>query len=251
MANRPAEVSTLYCSFCGKSQYDVSKLIAGPTVFICDECVDLCVLILVEESKIGFLELLKSKLPETWGHVSAIDISFLESALGLTKTKPLYTIDGLSLQQDAAFYLGPFVSPFNEIYEDIVKPNVVSLGLKITRADEIFGTRPIMQDIWEAVFQSSVIIADVTGKNPNVLYEVGLSHALGKPTVMLTQNIDDVPFDLRHFRCILYENTPRGGVKLSSDLAATISSLSKVDYSLANRSPPAAPSSKSIPEQNT
>src|ERR1041385_1600978 len=43
--------STLYCSFCGKSQHEVRKLIAGPTVFICDECVELCNDIIREESK--------------------------------------------------------------------------------------------------------------------------------------------------------------------------------------------------------
>ena len=43
--------NTLYCSFCGKSQHEVKKLIAGPTVFICDECVELCMDIIKEESK--------------------------------------------------------------------------------------------------------------------------------------------------------------------------------------------------------
>ena len=43
--------NTLYCSFCGKSQHEVKKLIAGPTVFICDECVELCMDIIREENK--------------------------------------------------------------------------------------------------------------------------------------------------------------------------------------------------------
>ena len=43
--------NTLYCSFCGKSQHEVRKLIAGPTVFICDECVELCMDIIREEAK--------------------------------------------------------------------------------------------------------------------------------------------------------------------------------------------------------
>src|SRR5438105_15865595 len=43
--------NTLYCSFCGKSQHEVRKLIAGPTVFICDECVELCMDIIREENK--------------------------------------------------------------------------------------------------------------------------------------------------------------------------------------------------------
>ncbi|MBY0519317.1 MAG: ATP-dependent Clp protease ATP-binding subunit ClpX, partial [Sphingomonas sp.] len=47
----PQEKNTLYCSFCGKSQHEVRKLIAGPTVFICDECVELCMDIIREENK--------------------------------------------------------------------------------------------------------------------------------------------------------------------------------------------------------
>ena len=45
--------NTLYCSFCGKSQHEVKKLIAGPTVFICDECVELCMDIIKEENKLS------------------------------------------------------------------------------------------------------------------------------------------------------------------------------------------------------
>ena len=45
--------NTLYCSFCGKSQHEVRKLIAGPTVFICDECVELCMDIIREETRLA------------------------------------------------------------------------------------------------------------------------------------------------------------------------------------------------------
>ena len=48
--------NTLYCSFCGKSQHEVRKLIAGPTVFICDECVELCMDIIREESKSSLIK---------------------------------------------------------------------------------------------------------------------------------------------------------------------------------------------------
>ena len=48
--------NTLYCSFCGKSQHEVRKLIAGPTVFICDECVELCMDIIKEENKSNFVK---------------------------------------------------------------------------------------------------------------------------------------------------------------------------------------------------
>ena len=58
--------NTLFCSFCGKSQHEVRKLIAGPTVFICDECVELCMDIIREENKVapspktGHVETLKN-----------------------------------------------------------------------------------------------------------------------------------------------------------------------------------------------
>src|SRR6188508_445353 len=48
--------NTLYCSFCGKSQHEVRKLIAGPTVFICDECVELCMDIIREENKTSMVK---------------------------------------------------------------------------------------------------------------------------------------------------------------------------------------------------
>ena len=58
MANNSGNDSknTLYCSFCGKSQHEVRKLIAGPTVFICDECVELCMDIIREETKASGLK---------------------------------------------------------------------------------------------------------------------------------------------------------------------------------------------------
>jgi len=54
------------------------------------------------------------------------------------------------------------------------------------------------------------VIADCTGRNPNVFYEIGLAHASGKPVILITQNSDDVPFDIRHLRYIQYDYTPRG-----------------------------------------
>jgi len=50
------------------------------------------------------------------------------------------------------------------------------------------------------------VIADMTGRNPNVFYEVGYAHALGKTTILLTNNSDDIPFDLKHYPHIIYNN---------------------------------------------
>jgi hypothetical protein len=79
-----------------------------------------------------------------------------------------------------------------------------------------------MQDIWNAIAASKIIIADCTGKNPNVFYEIGIAHTLGRPVILITQNPEDVPFDVRHFRYIRYELTPRGMKAFEKTLEATL-----------------------------
>ncbi|MCH8135750.1 MAG: hypothetical protein IIB77_07210 [Proteobacteria bacterium] len=77
------------------------------------------------------------------------------------------------------------------------------------RADQIFRSTPIIQDIWELINKSVILIADVTERNPNVFYEVGLSHALPKQLIIISQKKEDVPIDIQHIRWIKYTNTKR------------------------------------------
>jgi chaperonin GroEL len=109
-----------------------------------------------------------------------------------------------NIDPNLAFVLIPFKAPFDDYYEDIIRPAAKAIGLATLKADEIYGTGPIIQDIWKQIWAATVVIADVTGKNPNVNYELGICHTLGVPTVIITQSMDDVPFDYRHRRCIPY-----------------------------------------------
>lgn len=70
--------------------------------------------------------------------------------------------------------------------------------------------------------RARIVIADLTGKNPNVFYEVGVAHTVGENVILITQRIEDVPFDLRHLRHIQYEYTPRGMIVFEQRLKATI-----------------------------
>jgi hypothetical protein len=67
-----------------------------------------------------------------------------------------------------------------------------------------------------------LIVADCTDRNPNVFYEIGLAHTIGKPTILLTQKSEDVPFDLRHLRYIEYQLTPRGMKEFEAKFKETI-----------------------------
>lgn len=123
------------------------------------------------------------------------------------------------------FVLMPFREPFDGYYTHIIKKAVKDAGLDALRGDEVYGTRSIIRDVWEQIWRARVVIADVTDRNPNVNYELGLCHSLGVPTILITQNIDDVPFDYRHRRCIPYNTAEATWVeKLSVALKNTIES---------------------------
>jgi chaperonin GroEL len=99
----------------------------------------------------------------------------------------------------------PFKEPHLEYFAGIIQPAARDAGLTAVKADDIYGTAPIIQDVWNQIWKARAVIADVTDRNPNVNYELGICHALGVPTVLITQNLADVPFDYRHIRCIVYD----------------------------------------------
>jgi len=120
----------------------------------------------------------------------------------------------------------PFAGALGTYYELILKPAIEQTGLRAVRADaEIFGTGKIIDQIWRGINEAQVLVAELTTKNANVFYELGLAHALRKPVVLLSSNEDDVPFDLRHIRVILYDQAdPFWGQKLIDKIADNITS---------------------------
>jgi hypothetical protein len=122
------------------------------------------------------------------------------------------------------FVVQPFAVPFGSYYESVFKPAIEQAGLIPVRADDdIFATGKIMDQVWRGIRAASVLVAELTSKNPNVFYELGLSHALEKPVVLVSSNEEDVPFDLRHIRTIFYDQTdPFWGQKLINKLADNI-----------------------------
>jgi hypothetical protein len=127
---------------------------------------------------------------------------------------------------ESCFVMQPYVGALGGYYDSIYKPAIEQAGLQPIRADaEIFGTGKIMDQIWRGIRAAKVLIAELTTKNPNVFYELGLAHALEKPVVLVSSNQEDVPFDLRHIRVILYDQTdPFWGQKLIDKLADNLRS---------------------------
>ena len=103
-----------------------------------------------------------------------------------------------------AFVLMPFDDDFVPVYTGLIKHSLEPIGFVVQRADDIDSQRNILQDILDKISNSDLVVADLTGLNPNVFYELGLAHAFRKPVILLTQVIEDVPFDLKSYRIIQY-----------------------------------------------
>jgi hypothetical protein len=120
----------------------------------------------------------------------------------------------------------PFDPSFNAVYAALQR-TAESAGLRCRRADDIWENPAVIQDVVSLIDRSHVIICDCTGRNPNVFYEIGIAHTLGREVILITQAAADIPFDLRHLRFVLYLNNGEGLNVLSACLERRLSDLTK------------------------
>ena len=114
----------------------------------------------------------------------------------------------------------PFDKEFDAVYEGFIKPALEEAGFEVDRADNIESQQNILRDIIEKIDQSALIIADLTGANPNVFYELGLTHAIRRPVILITQSVSDVPFDLKSYRLLEYSTHFQDIEKAKGQLAS-------------------------------
>jgi hypothetical protein len=111
----------------------------------------------------------------------------------------------------------PFDLTFTPVYQAI-QAAADAVGLRCRRADDIWENPSIIQDVVALIDRSRIVVCDCTGRNPNVFYEAGIAHTLGREVILVTQNGQDVPFDLRHLRYVPYLNNEQGRHDLQSTL---------------------------------
>ncbi|MGD0794093.1 MAG: hypothetical protein ABR958_00665 [Dehalococcoidales bacterium] len=138
---------------------------------------------------------------------------------------PIFTARDFLLEQDLCFVLIPFKPSFDRLYKEKIKPCVEACKFRCLRADDLFSPTPILEDIWVHICKSKVIVADVTGRNSNVFYEIGIAHTVGKPVIIITQDKADVPFDVSQFRYFLYSDDTQGWTKLYNDISSALKSI--------------------------
>lgn len=118
----------------------------------------------------------------------------------------------------------PFSAEFNPVYTTLQQATT-AVGFSCVRADDIWEHHTIIQDIVNIIARAKVVVCDCSGKNPNVFYEAGIAHAIGKEVILITQSEYDIPFDLRHLRYIRYLQNGEGLGYLSESLQAKLRSI--------------------------
>ena len=143
--------------------------------------------------------------------------------------KTFFDQHGTESISGTCFVIMPFAKDFTPTFKAIQRSIEANLGFQCTRTDELLGGGHIIVDILRGISSCELVIADVTGKNPNVYYELGIAH-MSKPVekvILLSQSAEEIPFDLRQFRHIIYKPGTVGLKALSRMLEHAVYAISE------------------------
>jgi hypothetical protein len=132
-----------------------------------------------------------------------------------------------SIEPSLASVMMPFEASFDAVYATLQR-TAEQAGLRCRRADDIWESPLVIQDVVSLIDRSCLVICDCTSRNPNVFYEIGIAHALGREVILITQAEADIPFDLRHLRFVKYLNNDEGLNALSTRLQPRLSELAQL-----------------------
>lgn len=138
----------------------------------------------------------------------------------------IFRVPAGQVEADLVSVMLPFAAPFTPVFEALRQAGQ-GLGLRVLSANNVWDETEIIQDIFSLIYRSKVVICDFSGRNPNVFYEAGIAHTLGRPVIPIVQNVDDIPFDLRHHRHIVYLNNAEGRQALLQELTPRLRTLSE------------------------
>lgn len=139
----------------------------------------------------------------------------------ITFAPTVFQVPDGEIERDLVAVMMPFAAQFDPVYE-AMRRACEDCGLRCLRASDIWEATAIIQDIFSLIYRAHVVVVDFSGRNPNVMYETGIAHTLGKTVVPLSQSLDDVPFDIKHHRVLPYLSNREGLEGLRSKLAARL-----------------------------
>jgi hypothetical protein len=125
---------------------------------------------------------------------------------------------------DVVAVMMPFSPAFSAVYESL-KEGIEAAGMRCLRADDIWERDHILDDVLSLIWRARVVIADLSEKNPNVFYETGIAHTLGRDTILVAQSMSDIPFDLQGIRALKYLNNGEGRAALSRGITSRLNTI--------------------------
>ncbi len=165
-----------------------------------------------------------AKIRVSFGGMSASDAAMISRhAAGIAVT-PVFGRPRKLEESIDVFVLMPFNEELEPIYLNHILPLGDELGVSIRRADDKLWAGPFMEKVWDGIYAADLILADCTQSNPNVFYEIGIAHAIGKKVVLLTRSEADIPSDIKHYDYIPYVYDPEGVGELIDQLRRFIGS---------------------------
>lgn len=150
-------------------------------------------------------------------------ISAKPSAKRMTFAPNVFDVPGVEQRDDLVAVMMPF-GGFDSVYSAI-RSACSDAGLECLRADDIWDESTFIQDIVNLIFQARIVVCDFSKRNPNVFYETGIAHTLGKEVVPIAQSLSDIPSDLQHHRALSYLANSEGLDKLRTDLASRLKTI--------------------------
>jgi hypothetical protein len=168
------------------------------------------------------LQIVQDYLDERFGEPGTY-ISTVPSQRKITFSPAVFSIPEIAVDDSLVAVMMPF-SGFDSVL-NAIRSACDWTGLCAQRVDDIWDESVIVQDVFNLIFRSKVVVCDLTGKNPNVFYEMGIAHTLGKVVVPIAQSIADVPSDLQHHRTLLYLNNGEGLKRMEASLGDKLRQL--------------------------
>ncbi len=143
----------------------------------------------------------------------------------LENTQPsVFTTPREPIQSNLVSVMMPFNGAFTPVY-GAISAACANLNLECRRADNIWEHSTVIQDIYSLIYRSKIVVCDFSGKNPNVFYEAGIAHSLGREVIPIVQHPDDIPFDLQPHRYIRYLNNAEGLQSLVTEVTPRLQTL--------------------------
>lgn len=158
------------------------------------------------------------------GQYISTEIKETEVIKTITFSPSVFKIPPKGLNEKLISVMMPFNPSYKGTY-DAIKKVCDYMGLECLRADDIWENSTFIQDIFELIFYAKIIIVDFSERNPNVMYETGIAHTLGKTVIPICQSLNDVPSDLNHHRVLKYLPNDEGYRDLSNELYKRIKTI--------------------------